>query len=164
MRKVFAILSALATLAVAAVLVVIIGVRTGNRPFIAWMVRLQRDVLNPGALRSAGTAGDRYAVVEHVGRKSGSAYETPVGLIRDDSEWFIALPYGPQTSWAVNIAAAGEAVIRVDGARHRVHSVRIVPIAATPLPQQQPIAIRIFGIRWAVRMTPTRPISSSTDE
>lgn len=161
MRTFLAIVAGIVTALAAAFAVIVIGTRTGNRRIIRAFTRLQRDVLNPGAMKTAGTAGGPYAVVEHVGRSSGKPYETPVEVIREDEQWFVALPYGDQTSWARNIAAAGDAVIRVDGDRHRVDDVQIVPIIATPLTRLQPGAIRLFGIRWAVRMTPRGLVDAS---
>lgn len=152
MRILLAIIGAVAAALAAAFALLVFGTRTGNRRIIGVVTRLQRDVLNPGAMTTAGTAASPYAVVEHVGRTSGRSYETPVGVIREGDDWYVALPYGDQTSWARNIASAGEAIIRIDGERHLVGDVQIVPIAQTPLTQQQPGAIRLFGIRWAVRV------------
>ncbi|GAA3638619.1 hypothetical protein GCM10022200_22470 [Microbacterium awajiense] len=142
----------LALLAVPLV-VVIVGVRSGDRRFIRALTRLQRDVVNKGAMQVAGQPGAPYAVVEHVGRRSGTAYETPVTPIRDGDGWVIALPYGDETAWARNVVAAGSAVLRFDGERRAVEGVEIVPIADTALAGQQPGVIKLFGIRWAVRMS-----------
>ena len=148
-----AIIAGVAVAAVAAFLVILIGVRTGNRPFIRRFTRLQRDVLNKGAMQKAGQPGAPAAVVEHVGRKSGTPYETPVTVFREGDEWVIALPYGDQTSWARNVVAAGEAHIRIDGERHRVAEIEIVPVESTLLATKSDAAIRLFGVRHAVRMT-----------
>lgn len=134
------------------VVVVVVGVRSGDRRFIRAFTRLQRDVLNKGAMQVAGQQGAPYAVVEHVGRRSGTAYETPVTPLRDGDGWVVALPYGEETAWARNVIAAGSAVMRFDGERLDVEGIEMVPIADTALAGQQPGVIKLFGIRWAVRM------------
>lgn len=48
-----------------------------------------------------------FAIVTHVGRRSGRRYETPLMLFRRDGEVVIAMTYGPDTEWAKNILAAG---------------------------------------------------------
>ncbi|MGZ0712389.1 nitroreductase family deazaflavin-dependent oxidoreductase (plasmid) [Coraliomargarita sp. W4R53] len=154
-RTFFAIVGGLVLATAAAFAIIIVGVRSGNRRFIRTFTALQRDYLNPGALRTAGDVGSPYAVIEHVGRKTGTSYKTPVTVVRDGEHLVVGLPYGEQTSWAQNLVAAGEAFVRIDGENQRVTDVAIVPIAATSLIHRDAMIIRLFGIRSAVRMTPT---------
>src|SRR5689334_7398721 len=60
-----------------------------------------------------------YAVVEHVGRRSGQAYEVPVALIASPTQFLICLPFGRGTNWARNVVAAGGCDIRWKGRVHR---------------------------------------------
>jgi deazaflavin-dependent oxidoreductase (nitroreductase family) len=54
-----------------------------------------------------------FAIVEHVGRQSGRAYETPVNVFRDDNGDFVfALTYGSDSEWVRNVSAAGGCEIR----------------------------------------------------
>lgn len=132
------------------VTVFVIGIRSGDPRFVRAMTRFQRDVVNPRVLATAGTPGSPWAVVEHVGRRTGTGYETPVGAVRDGDGWVISLPYGEQTSWVRNVVSAGEAHLRVDGERRRVGEIAIVPIIRTRLARQDAVAIRILGIRHAL--------------
>lgn len=75
-----------------------------------------------------------YAVVEHVGRKSGRAYEVPVALIVAPDRFVVCLPFGRGTNWARNVLAAGGCTIRWKGAVHHLTSPQIVgPDVALPL-------------------------------
>ena len=67
-----------------------------------------------------------YAVVHHVGRKSGQAYEVPVALIAAPTQFVICLPFGRGTNWARNVVAAGGCDIRWKGGIHHVTSPRVV--------------------------------------
>jgi deazaflavin-dependent oxidoreductase (nitroreductase family) len=58
-----------------------------------------------------------FAWIEHVGRRSGRPYRTPVMVFRRGERGVIALTYGPDTDWARNVDAAGGAVIRERGGR-----------------------------------------------
>jgi deazaflavin-dependent oxidoreductase (nitroreductase family) len=53
-----------------------------------------------------------FAIVIHVGRRSGRAYETPVNVFRDDGRYVFALTYGPESDWVRNVLAAGGCRIR----------------------------------------------------
>ncbi|WP_137846446.1 nitroreductase family deazaflavin-dependent oxidoreductase [Microbacterium sp. 2FI] len=130
----------------------VLGIRSGDRRFIRAISAFQRDVVNPRALETAGTPGSQFAVIEHVGRRTGTAYETPVGAVRDGDGWVISLPYGAEASWARNAVAAGDAYLRVDGERRHVTGIEVVPILRTPLASTDGFAIRLLGIRSALRM------------
>ncbi|QKJ20818.1 nitroreductase/quinone reductase family protein [Microbacterium hominis] len=129
---------------------VVRGVRTKDPRFLDRFIRLQRDVLNRGMMTAAGRTNSPIAVIEHIGRSSGRSYETPVTAFREGDDWVIGLPYGPEVSWAKNVLTAGEAVLRIDGDRHVVNGVRVVPIASTALATRMSAVIRLFGVESAM--------------
>jgi deazaflavin-dependent oxidoreductase (nitroreductase family) len=67
-----------------------------------------------------------FAVVSHIGRKSGRAYRTPVNAFRTDDEYIIALTYGAQSDWVKNVLAAGTCEIQTRGRRVRLFDPCIV--------------------------------------
>jgi deazaflavin-dependent oxidoreductase (nitroreductase family) len=58
-----------------------------------------------------------FAVVTHVGRRSGRTYRTPVNVFRAGERYVIALTYGADSQWVRNVLAAGEADLETRG-RH----------------------------------------------
>jgi deazaflavin-dependent oxidoreductase (nitroreductase family) len=62
-----------------------------------------------------------FAVVSHVGRRSGRVHETPVNLFRSNDRYVIALTYGSDSQWVRNALAAG--AIDVETRGQRVHLV-----------------------------------------
>jgi deazaflavin-dependent oxidoreductase (nitroreductase family) len=82
-----------------------------------------------------------FAVVTHVGRRSGREYSTPVNLFRHDDRYVIALTYGADSQWVRNVLAAGEAFVLTRGERvHLVEpevvhdpSAALVPAAVRPI-------------------------------
>jgi deazaflavin-dependent oxidoreductase (nitroreductase family) len=56
-----------------------------------------------------------FAIVTHVGRRSGTAYRTPVNVFRDGNRYVFALTYGPDADWVRNVVAAGGCEIRTRG-------------------------------------------------
>jgi deazaflavin-dependent oxidoreductase (nitroreductase family) len=58
-----------------------------------------------------------FAVVSHVGRRSGRLYQTPVSLFRREDDYVIALMYGADSQWVRNVLAAGGADIETRGGR-----------------------------------------------
>ena len=61
-----------------------------------------------------------FALLDHVGRRSGRLYETPVNVFRAENRYLFALTYG-DSEWVRNVLAAGRCVIRTRG--HRIHLV-----------------------------------------
>ncbi len=90
-----------------------------------WLVKATEPVAN-------AIAGRRWfpiwAVMRHTGRRSGTAYETPIAVIptRDRTQVLIGLPWGPDTNWARNVIAAGGATMRWKGRDVVVTDPRVV--------------------------------------
>src|SRR6187200_537921 len=78
-------------------------------------------VLGPVARQLPG-----FAVVSHVGRRSGRVYRTPVNLFRDSDRYAIALTYGSDSQWVRNVLAAGAVDIETRGRRVRLVAPEIV--------------------------------------
>jgi deazaflavin-dependent oxidoreductase (nitroreductase family) len=77
-------------------------------------------VTNRLVLRSAGRGDSRYAIVRHVGRRSGKMYATPIVPCPTDNGFLIALPYGPEVDWLRNLQAAGQATIQLGDVTYTV--------------------------------------------
>ena len=89
------------------------------------VARFNRRFMNPLLLRVAGRLPG-FAIVSHVGRKSGHAYRTPVNVFRtDDGGYIIALTYGPESDWVKNVLAAGSCELLTRGRRVRLSDPRI---------------------------------------
>jgi deazaflavin-dependent oxidoreductase (nitroreductase family) len=58
-----------------------------------------------------------FAVVEHVGRRSGTVRRSPVNLFRRRDRYVIALTYGKDSQWVRNVQAAGEFAVTTRGRR-----------------------------------------------
>jgi hypothetical protein len=72
-----------------------------------------------------------FAVVEHVGRRSGRTYRTPVMAMarrRLDGgiDVVVALPYGPGVDWVRNGEAAGGLTLVRQGVRYDLDDLRLV--------------------------------------
>jgi deazaflavin-dependent oxidoreductase (nitroreductase family) len=67
-----------------------------------------------------------FAIVSHVGRKSGRIYRTPVNAFRTDGGYIIALTYGAQSDWVKNVLAAGSCELQTRGRRVRLFDPCIV--------------------------------------
>jgi deazaflavin-dependent oxidoreductase (nitroreductase family) len=89
-------------------------------PLPKGLARFNRVVTNrvvgPFAARLPG-----FAIVTHVGRRSGREHSNPVNLFRSGDRYVIALTYGADSQWVRNVLAAGEARVLTRG-----RSVRLV--------------------------------------
>jgi deazaflavin-dependent oxidoreductase (nitroreductase family) len=82
-------------------------------PLPRWFPTFHKHVTNHLVLRSAGRRDSRYAIVRHVGRRSGKLYATPVVPYPLDNGLLIALPYGSGVDWLRNLEAAGQVTIQL---------------------------------------------------
>jgi deazaflavin-dependent oxidoreductase (nitroreductase family) len=79
-------------------------------------------------MRSAGTEKSGNSVVQHVGRRSGRPYGTPVVAVEHDDGFLIALPYGTRTDWAKNVLASGTATVVNHGHAYGVDQPQVIPM------------------------------------
>lgn len=70
-----------------------------------------------------------WSIVEHVGRRSGKTFKTPVSMFRSDDGVAILLAYGTDTDWVKNLQAADGGQVTLGGKTFRVTNPRIVPTA-----------------------------------
>ncbi len=67
-----------------------------------------------------------FAIVSHVGRRSGRAYRTPANAFRTEDGYIIALTYGTQSDWVKNVLAAGWCELQTRRRRVRLSEPHIV--------------------------------------
>lgn len=82
-----------------------------------------------------------WAIVSHVGRKSGRSYRTPVLGFRSGSTFAVVLFYGTESDWLRNVLSAGSATITRRGRDLTWSNLRVVPADTAGLPR----AARMFG-------------------
>ena len=70
------------------------------------MARANRYVTNP-IMRPLARRVPPWAIVHHVGRRSGKAYRSPVVAFPTEDGFLIPLAYGVERDWVRNIVAAG---------------------------------------------------------
>jgi deazaflavin-dependent oxidoreductase (nitroreductase family) len=89
------------------------------------IARFNKRFTNRLTLRVAGYLPG-FAIVSHVGRKSGRAYRTPVNAFRTEDGYIIALTYGAQSDWVKNVLAAGSCELQTRGRLVRLFDPHIV--------------------------------------
>jgi deazaflavin-dependent oxidoreductase (nitroreductase family) len=108
------------------------------RVFREWERRFNKRTLNPAVLNLAGRSSSLYAVVHHVGRRSGRTYATPVRVRPTPEGFIIPLPYGRDVDWCRNILAAGRCTISWHGNDYPVGEPEVIDLATAvslvPLP------------------------------
>ncbi len=97
----------------------------GGMQLPQWLARLNRYVTNPIQRRWAGRA-PTFGILEHVGRKSGKPYRTPLTVFSTDEGVAILLTYGPDRDWLKNLTAAGGGRMQRRGRTFAVTDPRVV--------------------------------------
>ena len=78
------------------------------------LARFNRVVTNP-VLGHAARRLPGFAIVMHVGRRSGRVHRSPVNLFRAGDRYVIALTYGADSQWVRNVMAAGRCEVETRG-------------------------------------------------
>ena len=98
-----------------------------------WLARFNRHITNPILRLWLGWI-PLHGVLEHVGRRSGKPYRTPLAVFSADVDGrpgiAILLTYGPNRDWLKNITAAGGGRMQRYGKTFGVTNPRVVTKAA----------------------------------
>jgi deazaflavin-dependent oxidoreductase (nitroreductase family) len=78
------------------------------------VARFNACVTNRLTLRFAGWMPG-FAIVTHVGRRSGRTYRTPVNVFDRGARFIFAFTYGGDADWIRNVVAAGGCSIETRG-------------------------------------------------
>lgn len=129
--------------------------RTKNPAVQGAIRRINRAFTNPKQLQTAGQLGAYASVVHHVGRRSGTAYRTPVVIQPTDDDLLVALPYGPGADWVRNVLAAGGATIDHEGTTLHATRPELVPfdVANPHFPAKEQRMHRVYGVRDFLRLS-----------
>jgi deazaflavin-dependent oxidoreductase (nitroreductase family) len=83
------------------------------------LARINRRVINPVQRRYAGIIPG-HGIVEHIGRRSGLHYRTPVLVFQAEGGYSMIVGYGLESDWVRNLMAAGGGTLQ-----HRRHEYRL---------------------------------------
>src|SRR4249919_961436 len=91
------------------------------------VMRPMTKLLNPLIVKLAGRRHFHLAAqIQHVGRRSGRTYTTPVSARRTGDVVVIALTFGNQSDWSRNVRSAGGGSIRIEGQDYNVTKPQIM--------------------------------------
>lgn len=89
------------------------------------LARINRRVVNPVQRRYAGVIPG-HGIVEHVGRRTGRPYRTPVLVFRTEDGFGMIVGYGLESDWVRNLIAAGGGRLQHRGHEYTVSRPRLL--------------------------------------
>jgi deazaflavin-dependent oxidoreductase (nitroreductase family) len=99
-----------------------------------------KRVVNPVTRRFAGRMPG-FALLTHVGRRTGRVYRTPLNVFRRGDDYAFALTYGTDVQWVRNVLASGGCEIEVRGRTVRLTEPRLIN---DPARRRMPTPVRQF--------------------
>ena len=110
------------------------------------LARFNLRVTNPVLSHVAGHLPG-FAILTHVGRRSGATYSVPVNIFRDGDRRVVALTYGRESQWVRNVVAAGGCEVLTRGRRVRLTDPEIVHDPEQRLvPAPVRVPLRLLGV------------------
>jgi deazaflavin-dependent oxidoreductase (nitroreductase family) len=115
---------------------------------------LLKYTLNPLTRGLARTSYGPFAIIRHVGRRSGKQYETPLIVAPTVDGIVIELTYGPEADWYKNMLAAGGCAVILHGKTYVIDKIELIDAetgrAAFPLPAR--LILRAVGLKYFVKL------------
>jgi deazaflavin-dependent oxidoreductase (nitroreductase family) len=117
------------------------------------LARFNRQVTNRVFSPLAGRVPP-FAVVEHVGRRSGRRYRTVLWAFPYGPDMVVVLTYGPSADWVRNVLAASSCRVKWAGRWRRMASPEVVdgPAARRLVPGLLRLPLRLAGVRFVLRL------------
>ncbi|OLT01366.1 hypothetical protein BJF90_32480 [Pseudonocardia sp. CNS-004] len=156
---------AVALVAVALRALVVITFRFGSPGALDRIRRFNKRALNPLMLRLAGRSHWYAGYLEHVGRRSGRTYRTPVVALPVRDGFAVPLPYGTEVDWLRNLLAAGTGGMKIKGVRYAVREPRVLdtPAVLEELPPLWRRFTRLYGFEHFLRVVATPVTPTGTE-
>jgi deazaflavin-dependent oxidoreductase (nitroreductase family) len=153
-RTAVAVAAALVGVGAVSLALLVAGMRWKLPAVLDIVRRLNRSLTNPRVMRTAGTDATQTSVIQHVGRTSGRAYETPVDTIPATTGFLITLPYGTRADWVRNVLASGSATVVTRGERVDVDRPSIVATVDVEgqIPAKTLRTLRLFGVNQCLHL------------
>ncbi|WP_395308391.1 nitroreductase family deazaflavin-dependent oxidoreductase [Mycobacterium sp. AMU20-3851] len=116
--------------------------------FARQRAEFNRKYVNPLVEPLAGYV-PLWSAVDHVGRKTGTGYRTPVTAFPTADGVAVLLPYGSDTDWVRNLMASGSGRLQIDGRSLLVEQPRVVSlreaVAAMDAPWRHVLRVAPIG-------------------
>src|SRR5262249_9737828 len=112
----------------------------------AQFLNFLKHYFNPLTRRIAGSSRGPFALVRHVGRRSGNQYETPI-IVQPVNDGFVfELTYGPDVDWYQNVLAAGGCTLVWHGKDYAIDRVEPLDpaIGITAFPMLERLLLRVM--------------------
>lgn len=141
----------------------VLGMRRKSPAVLGAVRRMNKAVMNPAQLKTAGTPGAYASIVRHEGRRSGRSYETPVVAVATEEGFVTALPYGDAADWVRNVLASGRATVVHEGEVFEVAGPELVDMVevAALFPPADQRAHEVFGVERALRWGHKAPVGAT---
>lgn len=120
---------------------------------------IAKNVINRLTIRNAGSTKSHFAIMRHVGRRSGKEFETPIMAEPLGDDFVLALTYGPKVDWYRNLQATGKGTLIWHGKAYAIEKVesldRNVGLSVHPLHERA--ILRIMKVQNFVRLKVSAP-------
>lgn len=119
-----------------------------------WNILL-KYTLNPLTRRLGHSSIGPITIIQHVGRRSGKHYETPIIAAQLNKDFVIELTYGPDVDWYKNVLAAGGCTLIWHGKSYVIDKLEPLDaetgLSAFPLPAQ--LVLQLLQRQHFVKMS-----------
>src|SRR5438270_10831700 len=119
-----------------------------------------KHITNRVLRRFASCSRGPFAVIRHVGRRSGKPYETTIMIWPVEDGFVIALTYGPHVDWLRNLQAVGHGSLLWHKQEYIIQKPEFID-AKTALPALPPFIkqiLRLHGVQDFVKLF-SQPVS-----
>ena len=119
---------------------------------------MNKHITNKILIHIAGKDVGLFAILSHIGRKSGKIYKIPIIVVPVQNGFVIALTYGKKTDWYENVKAKGGCTLTWKKRVYALTNPEFIDQeqALQAFPAVFRVGLRMMGIQYYLRLTRIR--------
>lgn len=116
---------------------------------------INKRITNKLMIRIAGSNIGHFAILSHIGRKSGNIYRIPIIAEPTNNGFVIALTYGKKVDWYENVMAKGGCSIKWKNHEYLLTNPALIDreLALNAFPAFFRTGLRIMGIQYFLSLS-----------
>jgi deazaflavin-dependent oxidoreductase (nitroreductase family) len=116
--------------------------------------KINKHFTNKIFIHIAGRKFGHFAILCHIGRKSGKEYSIPIIAEPFENGFVIALTYGVKIDWYENVKASGRCKLKWKNTEYSLQNPQLIgpEIGLTAFPPLVRSGLRIAGIQYFLRL------------
>jgi len=126
-----------------------------QQSLLDWVRILNKYATNKLLIHISGKKFGHFAILCHVGRKTGKVYRIPIIAEPMENAFVIALTYGKKVNWLSNVLARGSCSLVWKNIEYTLHTPTFIDkaVGLTAFPPFFQMGLKMMGVQYYLKLS-----------